>query len=142
MRFGMGTGVPVIILVPGTAEANIWPELFEALGAGRRVYVPDMPDVEGSFAARMSAFLDGLGLSAATLVAPGSFCVPALEFALLAPDRLKGLVLIPRGRAEETGLTGTLAGSTPTRDVAVLLVRRETAADKAVELVDAFVARA
>jgi pimeloyl-ACP methyl ester carboxylesterase len=141
MRLGAGTGAPVIILVPGTAESNIWPELFEALAAGRRVYVPDLPDVEGSFAPRLGAFLDGLGLSAATLVAPGSFCVPALEFALLEPERLKGLVLVPQGKAEETGLTGTLSASTPTREISVLLVRRETSAEKAVEMVNGFVAR-
>lgn len=141
MRFGSGTGAPVIVLIPGSADANIWPEVFEALAAGRRVYVPDLPDADGYFAPRLGAFLDGLGLSTATLVAPGSFCVPALEFALLAPDRLKGLVLIPRGNAEETGLTGTLATSTPLREISVLLVRRETAVAEAVKVIDGFVAR-
>jgi pimeloyl-ACP methyl ester carboxylesterase len=141
MRFGTGTGAPVIILVPGTAEANVWPELFDALAAGRRVYIPDLPDADGFFAPRLAAFIDGLGLAAATVVAPGSFCLPALEFALISPDRLRGLVLVPRGKAEETGLTGTLATSTQSRAISVLLIRRETPATEAVALVDGFVAR-
>jgi pimeloyl-ACP methyl ester carboxylesterase len=140
VRFGSGTGAPVIILTPGTPEANVWPELFEALAAGRRVYIPDLPDAEWCFAPRLAAFLDGLGLSSVTLVAPGSYCVPALEFALLEPERLQRLVLVPRGVAEETGLSGTLATAKPAREVSVMLVRRETAVDTAVELVDKFVA--
>ena len=140
VRFGSGTGAPVIILTPETPEANVWPELFEALAAGRRVYIPDLPDAEWCFAPRLTAFLDGLGLTSVTLVAPGSFCVPALEFALLEPDRLQRLVLVPRGVAEETGLSGTLATAKPAREVSVMLVRRQTAGDTAVELVDKFVA--
>lgn len=140
MRFGTGTGAPVVILAPGTPDANIWPELFEALSAGRRVYIPDLPDAEWCFSPRLAAFLDGLGLSAVTLVAPASFCVPALEFALLEPDRLQRLILVPQGGAKETGLTGTLTTATPTREISVLLIRRETAVANAVQLVDKFVA--
>jgi pimeloyl-ACP methyl ester carboxylesterase len=140
MRFGTGTGAPVVILTPGTTEANVWPELFDMLAAGRRIYIPDLPDADWCFAPRMAAFLDGLGLSSVTLVAPASFCVPALEFALLEPERVERLVLVPRGGAEETGLTGTLAMTAPKRDVAVLLVRRETSASAAVERVTEFIA--
>jgi hypothetical protein len=89
----------------------------------------------------MRAFLDGLGLSRVTLIAPGSFSGPALEFALLDPDRLQGLVLVPHGRAEETGLTGTLSTSTPTKPIPVLVVRRDTSVAGAVALVGEFVAR-
>jgi pimeloyl-ACP methyl ester carboxylesterase len=142
MRFGSGSGAPVVILTPGTADANIWPEVFEALSADRRVLIPDLPDAEGCFAPRLTAFLDGLGLSSVTLVAPGSFCVPALEFALLEPDRLNRLVLVPRGGAEETGLAGTLATSASSRETAVLLVRRQTPVTDAVQLVTGFVAGA
>lgn len=140
MRFGTGTGAPVIILTPATSDANIWPELFDALSAGRRVYIPDLPDADWCFAPRLAAFLDGLGLSSVTLIAPASFCVPALEFALLEPDRLQRLVLVPRGVAEETGLTGRLTTSTPSREISVLLVRREAATADAVQMVNEFVA--
>src|SRR5215831_14021023 len=140
MRFGTGTGAPVIILTPATAEANVWPELFDVLSADRRVYVPDLPDDECCFAPRMAAFLDGLGLSSVTLIAPASFCLPALEFALLEPERVDRLVLVPRGGAEETGLTGTLAMKAPRRDIGVLLVRRDASAAQAVERVTEFVA--
>ena len=141
MRFGAGTGTPIVILLPAASEANIWPELFESLSATRRIYLPDLPDAETSFAPRLRAFLDGLGLSRVTLIAPGSFCVPALEFGLLEPDRLQGLVLVPHGTAEETGLTGALSTSTPTEAIPVLVVRRDTSVVGAVALVGEFVAR-
>jgi pimeloyl-ACP methyl ester carboxylesterase len=141
MRFGSGTGTPVVILLPATSDANVWPELFDALSADRRVYLPDLPDTELSFAIRMRAFLDGLGLSPVTLIAPGSFCVPALEFALLEPDRLQRLVLIPSGHADETGLTGVLSTSTLTKAVPVMVVRRDVSVADAMELVNDFVAQ-
>lgn len=141
MRLGGGSESPVVILVSSSETTNIWPELYESLAAGRRVYIPDLPD-DATFSQRLSAFLDGLGLGTATLVAPGGFCGPALEFALLSPDRLRDLVLVPAGSAEETGLTGTLNSAQPKREIPVLLVRRDTLAADAVELVSAFVARA
>jgi pimeloyl-ACP methyl ester carboxylesterase len=140
MRFGAGAGSAVVILIPAASDANVWPELFESLSAERRVYLPDLPDTEGSFATRIRAFLDGLGLSPVTLIAPGSFCVPALEFALLEPDRLQRLVLVPRGASEETGLTGALSTPAPARPIPVLIVRRDTGAEHAVKQVRAFVA--
>src|SRR4051812_46201644 len=94
-RFGAGAGTPVVILLPAASEANVWPELFDSLAEQRRVYLPDLPDESGAFAARMCAFLDGVGLAPVTVIAPGSFCVPALEFALLEPERVARLVLVP-----------------------------------------------
>lgn len=58
MRLGMGSGAPVIVLVPGEPEANLWPEVFDSLAVGRRVFIPDLPDAPDSFGPRFSAFLD------------------------------------------------------------------------------------
>ncbi len=141
MRFGAGSGTPTVILVTGNNEENLWPELFESFTAERRVFVPDLPDTDKSFGPRLRAFVDGLGLSGATLIAPGSFAIPALEFALLEPDRLKRLVLIARGAEQEAVLIDALSSATPSKSIPVLVVRRDGSLDGAVEAVREFVAR-
>ena len=139
-RFGAGAGTPVVILLPASAEANVWPELFDSLSTQRRVYLPDLPDSSECFSPRMRSFLDGVGLFNVTLVAPASFCIPALEFALLDPDRITRLILVPTGAADETGLTGALSTTVQSKAVPVLVVRRDVAVSKAVQMVCEFVA--
>src|SRR4051812_35656287 len=120
-RFGAEFGTPVIMLLAGTTNSNVWPELFETLARSRPMYLPDLPDGELSFAPRMREFLDGLGLRKVTLVAPGGFCLPAIELARREPGRFAGLVLVPTSYGEERALSQVIS-ITDVADVVRVLV--------------------
>jgi hypothetical protein len=137
-----GVGHPVVVLRAGAGDAELWPALVETMIAAHcRVILPEVPDAAAGFASWIRGFLDGVGLPPITLIAVGHFCVPALELALLDAERLARLVLVPCGRAEETGLAGAL--STTARagsPLPILVVRRECPATEALALVERFVA--
>jgi hypothetical protein len=132
-----GAGKPVVVL--DLADGTLWPELTDALAAGHRVILPEAPAAEAHFAAWLRGFLDGMGLPAVTLIAAGPFCLPALEFALLDPDRLERLVLVPAGAADATGLTGALGTTSAGALLGMLVVRRDHPTDEALELIVEFI---
>ena len=154
-----GSGAPIIVLQAPDAAADharaLWPALADALAAGGRVLLPEVPapdarpdpverpipaDIPG-FLEWIRGFLDGLGLPPATVIAAEPYCLPALELALLEPERLAGLVLVPERGAAETGLTGGLTTTTAAGEaVRLLVVRRDCPAAEAVPLVARFVA--
>src|ERR1700712_3062531 len=140
MRYGarIGARVPVVILVSATLESNLWPELFERLWEQQRIYIPDLPDDEASFVPRLRAFLDGLGIPRATLIAPGSFTNAAVEFGLRESDRIHRLVVAPQ-HFEEMVIAEDLVGSALSVAGAVLVLRRNLCACEAIEAVAAFV---
>jgi hypothetical protein len=131
-----GAGRPVVVLRAHEDADALWPELLDAVASRGRVLIPDVLAPDASFVAWVRGFLDGLGLPSVALVATGRFCVPALELALLDPDRLDALVLVPRGRSEETGLSGVLGGG-ERPGIPLLVLRREASADEAVRLIGA-----
>ena len=144
-RTGAGRAV-LVLCAGGAAEGDstpLWPELPGELAAHFRVLVPEVPaaaTAEGDVAVWLVDFLDGLGAAGVAVVATERFCVAALELALLDADRVARVVLVPGGRAEETGLDGALA--TPSRgdDIPILVVRRGLPADEALPLVTHFLA--
>lgn len=136
-----GVGPPVVLLRREDGpHGELWPALVETIAERCRVIIPEVPDADAEFGSWMRGFLDGVGLPPVTLIAAGTLCVPALEFALLDADRLSGLLLVPAGRAEETGLTGALGTTERTGALPVLVVRRECPAVEALALIDRFVA--
>jgi hypothetical protein len=136
-----GVGRPVVVLRTGEEDnSELWPELVDTLAARCRVILPEAPGANAGFVSWMRGFLEGVGLLPVTLIAAGPFCVPALEFALLDQERLVGLVLVPHGRAEETGLSGALGTAAQTRALPVLVVRRECPAAAALALVERLLA--
>jgi hypothetical protein len=137
-----GSGAPAVVLqAPHGAHppAALWPGLADALAAGCRVILPEAPPPDAGFATWIRSFLDGLGLPPATLVAAEPYCLPSLELALLDPERLAGLVLVPRGGGAETGLTGALATAAPDA-VPLLVVRGDCPEAEALPLVAGFAA--
>ena len=59
----------------------------EEVGVGR-----ELPDA--AFSLVLRGFIDGLGLSAVSLVARGPWGIPSLEFALMDPERIRRLALV------------------------------------------------
>jgi len=134
----VGAGEPVLIVDATTNPGSLWPELIGCLAEGRRVILPEIQGGSDRFVAWLRSFLDGMGLPPATIVATGELCFSALEFALLEPERIQRLVLIPSGRAEETGLASVLTPAPGAESVSMLVVRRDCPAKEAVGLIDRF----
>jgi hypothetical protein len=78
--------------------------LRAALAQHFRLVVPESGP-SGDFATWLRCFLDGLGLSEVDLIGVEKMAPPVLDFAVMEPDRIKRLVLLPSGEAFETMLT-------------------------------------
>jgi len=134
-----GVGPAVLLLHPGEASGALWPELLHVLSSSFRVIVPDLPE-DAAAATWLADFLEGLGVARVAVLAADGFCLPALELALLDADQVSRVLLVPDGRAEETGLDGALAARSGGADVPLLVVRRGLPADDALPLVTHFLA--
>ena len=129
-----GTGPAVLLLDREGEVPPLWPELDAALAARFRVIAPALPMEMEDLAARLAAFLEGLGVSRVRVVVAGRLCGPALELAPVAPE-VERVVLVPSGPAEEAACEAAVAaiGAIP-----VLVVRRALTAAEALPLVLAF----
>jgi pimeloyl-ACP methyl ester carboxylesterase len=134
----VGAGQPVLIVDVTMNSSSLWPELIGRLAEGRRVILPEVQGGGDRFGAWLRSFLDGMGLPPVTLVATNELCVAALEFALLEPDRIARLVLVPAGSAEATGLVSVITPSLGAASVSMLVVRRDCPTAEAVVLIDRF----
>lgn len=84
-----GSGRPVVLLgLPSRSG------LRPALSQHFKLVVPESGP-SGDFATWLRCFLDGLGLSEVDLVGGETLARPALDFAVMEPDRIKRLVLLP-----------------------------------------------
>ena len=138
----VGAGRPVVVLDDHSSAETIWPKLVSHLAIERRILIPEVPRTEPRFAAWLRGFIDGMGLPPLTLVAAGDLCLPAIEFALLEPERVERLILIPCGSAEETGLSGALSSTLGSSDVKLLVVRRDAPSTEAISIIETFLAGA
>jgi pimeloyl-ACP methyl ester carboxylesterase len=136
-----GVGRPLVLLRAAAGRESVWPELDAHLVARFRVLTPDVPPDCGDVAAWMRDFLEGVGLDRVRLVAAEPCCLAALELALLAPDQIERLVLVPGGLAGETGLDGTLATTLAGVSVPLLVVRRGLSAAEAFPMLRNFLDR-
>jgi hypothetical protein len=132
-----GTGAPVLLLRPAgdtdVAEGSLLPKLATLF----RVVAcrpPLMDEMGGparglvaAFSTWLREFLDGLGISRASIVAEGAFGVPALSFALSDPTRVGRLVLLFRD-APDPALPGAAATDLLGRSGHPLLVLRANGA--------------
>jgi pimeloyl-ACP methyl ester carboxylesterase len=133
-----GAGRPIVLLRAAEGRESIWPELDAQLVARYRVFTPELPPDCGDVAGWMKDFLEGVGLDRVLLVAADPCCLAALELALLGPEQIERLVLVPEGRAGETGLDGTLATTLAGVTVPLLVVRRGLPAAEALPLLRQF----
>lgn len=97
-----GTGTTVLVLAEGSEDQG--PELTEALSASFRVLTPELPADRAARTSWLSDFLEGLGARNVGLVALGELCSPARELALLRPDQIARMVLVPNGDPEDPGI--------------------------------------
>jgi pimeloyl-ACP methyl ester carboxylesterase len=134
----IGSGRPVLILDELPFATTFWPGLVDRLAEERRVILPEVPSTEPRFAAWLRGFIDGMGLPPMTVVATGDLCLPSIEFALLEPERLVNLVLVPAGAAEETGLSGVLTSTLSPAGVKMLVIRRDFTSENAISMIDQF----
>jgi pimeloyl-ACP methyl ester carboxylesterase len=134
----IGTGRPVLVLDAQGFAATLWLELIERLAQHHRVIVPEVPVAEPRFSAWLRGFVEGMGLPPMTLVAAGDLCLRSLEYALLDPERIERLVLVPSGGGDETGLAGVLTPSVGAADIAILILRRDCAAAEAIPALERF----
>jgi len=133
-----GAGRPLVLLRGADDPEAIWPELDAQLVGQFRVFTPDLPPDCGDVAAWMKDFLEGVGLDRVLLIAADPCCLAALELALLGPDQVERLVLVPGGLASETGLDGTLATTLTGVSVPLLVVRRGLSAAEALQMLGQF----
>ena len=134
----VGAGQPVVIVDATMDPGALWPELISRLAEGGRVILPEVQGGQDRFIAWLRSFLDGMGLPPVTLVATGQLCLCALEFALLETERVRRLVLVPAGSAEETGLASVITPSTGAASVSMLVVRRDCPPADAIRLIERF----
>jgi hypothetical protein len=134
----VGAGQPVVVADAAMTPSSLWPDLVGRLADGRRLIIPEVQGGQDRFAAWLRSFLDGMGLPPVSLLAAGELCLPSLEFALLEPDRLERLVLVPSGSAEETGLASVMTPSLGAKSVSMLVVRRDCPATDAIPLIERF----
>lgn len=138
-----GAGPPVLVLgSPASTRgsgASLWPELLEALAAGHRVLLPELPAAAGS-GEWLADFLEGLGLARVTVVAAGPSCGAALELAFLAPDQVARVVLVGDGEANASGLQSPSSGAAVhAGPVPLLVIRSDLPCAEALPLVARFV---
>jgi hypothetical protein len=137
----VGAGPALLLLnAPEQSEA-IWPEVVDLLSSGSRLIVPEAPAADAQVEAWLSALLDGLGMSNVTVVASDSFCIAALERALLEPDRIARVLLVCRGRGSEGAVGGALDSVPNLAKVPLLVVRRDRPASEILPLVAKFLGR-
>jgi len=105
-----GSGHPVLVLVGPDADIStpFWQAIRKAIGAQFRMVLPDpMPSVN-DLGEWLGGFLDGLGVDSASLVADERVGVAVIGFALLAPDRVKRLVLVSGNCPDVPNLDGAV----------------------------------
>ena len=100
-----GSGPSVVLLASGIETNPIWVTLVESLAPGHRLFIPQPPPEGVHSLPCLRGFVEGIGISACTLVAGGASAEPAFELATGDDFTVRKLVLItsdgvPNGRAD------------------------------------------
>ena len=135
-----GVGPTVIVVGAGQPPLTLWRELSDALATRFRVIVPDLPGADSATAARLSDFLEGLGLTGVGVVAHGASADAVLDLARHDADQVARVVLIP----DENGAVGEGDGralaSLPSLPVPLLVLPRDLSAAEAIARTTEFLA--
>lgn len=134
-----GTGRPVLLIAPPGGAGDPWAGLAEALAAGHRVLVPELPSDCHALAPDLSLLLEGIGARDLSIVVVGMSAAAALEVVLRDADRIARLVVIADSDGPED-LEGTLASTVGAAPVPLLIARRATPAALAIPRILEFLA--
>ena len=137
MRYSRaGTGPTVLVLAH--ADEPLRRLLLEALAPHFRSLVPDLPPTEANVATWLSHFLEGLGATMVSVVATGSYCIPALELALRGGEHCARLVLISDGACSDESSEGALVAASRGASMPLVIVNASAAPGDVVPLVSEF----
>jgi hypothetical protein len=100
--------------------------------------IPEPPSEDIDLASWLSAFMEGLGVSRASILASDSFCIPALELALLEGDQVARIVLVPHGGGRLGEAGGTIITAGGRAGVPLLVIQRGQPASATVPAIMAF----
>ena len=89
-----GSGPAVVLLAPDIEVNPIWVPLVESLTPGHRLFIPEPLPAGPHSLACLRGFIEGIGLSAITLVAGGASAASALELATGDDFTVRKLVLL------------------------------------------------
>lgn len=138
-----GSGVQILLLSNGGANAPCGEVLFSRLAQHFRVIAPEagaraaeesLSDAAGeplAISAWLRAVIDGLGLTRPSIVADDAFAIAALGFALTDPDRVDRLVMVSRDAADPALAADAFADTLRHSGHSLLLLRLDPAADPA-----------
>lgn len=132
-----GKGPSVILLPDHSRPGRFWTAILERLAEGHRVLVPDYGGAPGDFATWFRGFVEGIGVPAAALVANEELALAALECALLEPELVTHLALLP-ATAAAGPIEGHLSGAGSLPQIPVLIVQADLSARDGVATLDAF----
>lgn len=118
-----GSGRTVLCLGFDDAAEPVLRALLDSLRARYRLILPELPAGTGDPASWLAHFLEGFGCPNVRVVAAGKLCMPALELALLEPERVGRVALLPAGSGGTAGLGGALETNVPRGRVPLLIVR-------------------
>jgi hypothetical protein len=141
----LGSGKPLLVLrgreAQGAAlgagceargdalEAGVFDRVLAKAVRHRRVLTPEAPIAPDTInVSWLRGFMDGLGLTRATMVADEAFAVVALEVAMIDHDRIAALAVVCSGSDDNGALAGSLTGPFPETQVRLLVVRADDAA--------------
>jgi hypothetical protein len=131
-RGGAGTGATVLVLL--SEAGSLRDELLESLSGHFRSLVPELSPTEPNVATWLTQFLEGLGAATVSVVASGSFCIPALELALRGGDQIVRVVVIADGRCGEEVSEGALHAASRSLAMPLYIVNHDASPQDVVSL--------
>lgn len=134
----VGRGAPVVLLPSQVRGAEFWTSVTDHLAEQHRVMMPDFPWHPTDFGDWYRSFLDGLGIPAVSLVVAEEFALNALECALLEPEMINHLVIVPDRGPDQGALEGHLSATHNLAQIPVLVLRPGAADRDAIVALRAF----
>jgi pimeloyl-ACP methyl ester carboxylesterase len=138
-----GAGRPVLVLHDAVDGDGVWPDVLGTLARRARVIEPhcdgNANGTVSAFVTWLEHFCEGIGAERLTLIASRRHALPALQFAMLEPECVEGLVIVTDGTSEELAIAGALAPERGEARVPLLVLNREQPAQLAADALAAFI---
>jgi hypothetical protein len=134
-----GVSGPSLLLLAADSASDLWPEFPRLLAERFRLLMPDLPESVADATQSLRCLLDGLGSTAASVLAAGRYCDAALALAFAGHEGVGRLVLVPNVTEDAEALEEPRdARRVPAAPIYVL--SRRLAVDDAIEKAIAYLA--